>query len=136
MEDATSHDGEAHDGLRMEDLERLTGQPRRNIRFLIAQKVVPEPRSRGRNASYGPEHLVALKTYARLKAAGVGSLDVIRERIAAAGDGGPLLIAPLPGVEVRIEASVLREKGAEALASAIADAVRGAARAEPEEKAE
>jgi DNA-binding transcriptional MerR regulator len=136
MDDAHNHEGGAADGLRMDDLERLTGQPRRNIRFLIAEKVIPQPRSRGRKASYGPEHLEALKVYSRLKAAGISSLDVIRDRIGSARGGGPLLIAPMPGVEVRIEASVLRELGAEALARAIGDAVRTAAQAEPEEKAE
>ena len=116
----------------MDDLERLSGQPRRNIRFLIAEGVVPESRSRGRGASYGPEHVDALAQYSQLKAAGVQSLSAIRDRIASARRGGTLVVAPMPGVEVRIEASVLQEMGADALAEAIAGAVRNAARTSEE----
>lgn len=139
MKDATNGRARtaSREELKMEDLERLTGQPRRNIRFLIAEGVVPTPLSRGRNASYGQEHVAALKLYAQLKAAGVQSIAAIKERIEAAREGGTLRIAPVPGVEVRIEASVLRVMGTEALAETIADAVRAAARMpEPEEKAE
>ena len=116
----------------MDDLERLSGQPRRNIRFLISEGVVPESRSRGRGASYGSEHVEALAQYSRLKAAGIQSIAAIRDRIASARLGGTLVVAPVPGVEVRIEASVLREMGAEALAQAVAGAIRNAARTSEE----
>lgn len=129
----TGNNGEGD--LRMEDLERLTGQPRRNIRYLISEGIVPAPSSRGRNASYGKEHVAALKLYTQLKAAGVQSLAAIRDRIAFAGDGGTISLEPVPGVEIRIEASVMRAMGAEALAETLAEAVRAAATTrEPERR--
>lgn len=128
-------DRHSTDDLNIDDLERLTGQPRRNIRFLISEQVVPEARSRGRWASYGPEHVQALSRYAEMKAAGIHSLDLIKERIQLASKGvGPLEIAPLEGVTVRIEASVLEGKGAEALAEAIGEAVRKAVAQRNEER--
>lgn len=119
---------ETSDELNIQQLEELTGQPRRNIRFLIAEQVVPEPRGKSRWASYGPEHVRALTVYAELKAAGIHSLDVIRQRIRLAAQGGePLVVAPMPGVEIRIEEAVLTEMGADALVERIGEAVRQAA---------
>lgn len=114
--------------VNISELEEVTGQPRRNIRFLIAEQVVPEPYSKGRGASYGPEHVRALAVYSEMRAQGVGSLELIRERVRVREDSLPLVVSPRDGVEVRIESSVLEEIGAEALAREIAKAVRKAAR--------
>lgn len=117
---------DAEGALKIEDLERLTGQPKRNIRFLISEGVVPESYGKKRWASYGEEHVRALEFYAELKRQGIGSLDVIRERMAVQGDSSALVISPLRGVEVRIESSILQSMGAEALAKEIANAVEKA----------
>jgi hypothetical protein len=113
--------------VKIDELEQLTGQPRRNIRFLIAEQVVPEPYSRGRGASYGPEHVRALALYGEMKAQGITSLDVIRERIRLADEAGPLVVVPAAGVEVRIERQILQETGVDRLVEQISEAVRKAA---------
>jgi len=90
--------------VKIDELEKLSGQPRRNIRFLISEDIVPEPYSKGRGATYGSEHVRALEIYTQMKASGVTSLDVIRDRVRA--DTGPQAVrafaaaAPPQGFEL------------------------------------
>lgn len=106
--------------LKIDDLEKSSGVPRRNIRFLISEAVVPEPYSRGRGATYGLEHLEALKIYAQMKAQGVSSLGVIRDAIRN-GEApefsvspSPLEVSktktlnPYPGVEIKLDIDALQ----------------------------
>lgn len=87
--------------MNMQELEERSGHPKRLIRYLIGQEVVPPPEGGKRFASYGDEHLRALSIYGAAKAEGVESLDVIRSRIET---GDPVEVYEvLPGVELRIE---------------------------------
>jgi DNA-binding transcriptional MerR regulator len=96
--------------MNIHELEQLTGQPARNIRFLIAEGIVPEPHGKARWASYGDEHVRALEFYAELKASGVTSLSAIRERVARRTNGEEhVVLSPLPGVEIRIEPSLIAD---------------------------
>lgn len=117
-----------HDDLKIDDLARITGQPRRNIRYLIAKKIVPEPRGAGRWASYGREHVEALSLYSELKDSGIHSLEFIRKKVQQQGEkkGFPLELTPLEGVTVRIEPAALEGMGIDALVEAIGNAVRKA----------
>lgn len=71
----------AQHNLTIDDLAETSGQPRRNIRFLISEGVVPEPVGERRWARYGPEHVHALAIYADMKSRGITSLDIIRAKI-------------------------------------------------------
>lgn len=96
--------------MNIRELEKLTGQPARNIRFLIAEGIVPEPHGKARWASYGQEHVDALAFYAELKSQGITSLSAIRERVARRANGEEqIMIVPVPGVEVRILPSAIRD---------------------------
>lgn len=54
--------------LNLDELEQLSGVPARQIRELIRLGVIPAPSSRGRGATYGPEHADRLRAWKRLKA--------------------------------------------------------------------
>lgn len=113
--------------MNIHELEEMTGQPARNIRFLIAEGIVPEPHGKARWASYGEEHVAALAFYGELKSQGVTSLSAIRERIARRfAEGEDTVISPLPGVEIRVASSVLRGADVDGLSEAIGRAVRSA----------
>ena len=113
--------------MNIPELEELTGQPARNIRFLIAEGIVPEPYGKARWASYGEEHVRALAFYAELKAEGVTSLSAIRERVARRANGdGQIVIAPLPGVEIRIVPSAIRDTDINELSRKIRAALKSA----------
>ncbi|TWG67661.1 MULTISPECIES: MerR family transcriptional regulator [unclassified Aminobacter] len=114
-------------GLKIDDLERRTGQPRRNIRFLIAEGVVPEPYGRGKAAYYTEEHVTALTMYSDLKKA--HSLEFIRNKVREALEGEVLELAPVEGVTVRVERLALNKLGIEALIETIGTAVKEAVEA-------
>ena len=113
--------------MNIHELAELTGQPARNIRFLIAEGIVPEPHGKARWASYGDEHVRALAFYAELKAQGITSLGAIRERVAQRLNGqGQIVIAPLPGVEIRIVPSAIKEIDFDDLSRTIRAAIESA----------
>lgn len=91
----------------MHELEEATGLPPRLIRFLVAEGVVPPPQGGRRHAEYGDAHLRAIRIYQAAKREGVGSLDVIRERVGKGG--GADIRAVAPGIEVRIEEGAVAE---------------------------
>lgn len=101
--------------MNIHELELASGQPARNIRFLIEQGVMPGPEGTKRWAKYGDEHLAALAVYTKAKSEGVGSLDVIRERIekaallGATSSGGVFEV--IPGVELKIDDGALGNVG-------------------------
>jgi hypothetical protein len=87
--------------VNLQELEELSGQPARLIRYLISEEVVPRPSGGKRFASYGDEHVRALSVYREAKDEGVDSLDVIRARIEHGHRSEVFRIAD--GVEIKIE---------------------------------
>jgi hypothetical protein len=92
--DATEAESDGPDGsaedvprLTMKELEDLTGQPVRNIRYLIAEGIVPRPIGRKRWAHYGQEHVDAILRYAKSKEA--ARLDSLKAMSASAADDPP-----------------------------------------------
>jgi DNA-binding transcriptional MerR regulator len=57
-------------GLTIEELAERTGTPVRTIRFYIAERLLPSPGTRGREASYSEEHLLRLMLVRRLSERG------------------------------------------------------------------
>jgi DNA-binding transcriptional MerR regulator len=80
------------------ELEERSGLDARTIRFLIAQKIIPEPNGSGRGASYDTSHLQALANYRALKDEGL-KLDAIRRRVV---DGNKItnVLEIVPGLEM------------------------------------
>ena len=113
------------DEISIERLEELTGVPRRNIRYLISEGVVPEPHGQKRWARYGPEHINSLQIYADMKKSGVSSLDIIRNKIlSAAEDLPPLVLNDIDGVEIKIDQATLQKMGVENLIKEITETIR------------
>lgn len=111
--------------ISIEQLEEITGVPRRNIRYLISEGVVSEPHGQKRWARYGPEHINALQIYAEMKKSGVSSLDIIRSKILnAAEDLPPLVLNEIDGVEIKIDQGTLRKMGVENLIKEITETIR------------
>lgn len=111
--------------MKIDELEDLSGQPRRNIRFLISENVIPEPNGVGRSATYDETHLAALKTYSEMKAAGIGSLEIIKNKIraGASGEAEKIEITPAPGISVSIEKRVLEESDIGTIVGAVTNAL-------------
>lgn len=80
------------------ELEEKSGLDARTIRFLIAEKIIPEPNGSGRGASYDTNHLQALVNYRALKDEGL-KLEAIRKRVA---DGNKVtnILEIVPGLEM------------------------------------
>jgi DNA-binding transcriptional MerR regulator len=57
-------------GLTIEELAERAGVPVRTVRFYIAERLLPGPGARGREASYGEEHLLRLMLVRRLSERG------------------------------------------------------------------
>ena len=113
--------------MNIHELEELTGQPARNIRFLIAEGIVPEPHGKARWASYGEEHVRALAFYAELKAQGITSLERHPRTGGQRANGEEqIVIAPLPGVEIRIVPSAIKEIDFDDLSRTIRAAIESA----------
>jgi DNA-binding transcriptional MerR regulator len=113
--------------VNIHELEELTGQPARNIRFLIAEGIVPEPNGKARWACYGPKHVEAIAFYEELKSQGITSIEAIRQRVQKRVEvGDELVLVPMPGVEIRIGAKVLQDVPKRELMKAIRESVEGA----------
>lgn len=80
------------------ELEEKSGLDARTIRFLIAEKIMPEPNGSGKGASYDTRHLEASATYRALKNEGL-KLDAIRKRMAD-GNKTTNVLQIVPGLEL------------------------------------
>jgi DNA-binding transcriptional MerR regulator len=57
-------------GFTIEELAEQAGVPVRTVRFYITERLLPGPGTRGREASYGEEHLLRLRLVRRLSERG------------------------------------------------------------------
>ncbi len=88
------------------ELELKTGLDARTIRFLVAEGIVPAPNGTGRGAHYDSTHLEAIDTYKNLRASGITSLDVIREKVHS-GNKIAHVFAITPDLELHFHAGPL-----------------------------
>ena len=107
--------------MNREELEAASGVTARNIRFLIAEGLLPPPVGAGRGASYTGEHLRALLTYAAAKERGVASLDVIRREIASGEE--KIDIPVMSGVRMTVARETLETWSTEQLVHAVRTAL-------------
>jgi DNA-binding transcriptional MerR regulator len=76
------------DELSIDDLAGAVGMTRRGVRFYVQAKLLAPPRTRGRGAHYGPEHLKQLQRIIELQSAG-HSLEEIRRIFSGASVPAP-----------------------------------------------
>ena len=103
--------------MNMRELSRLTGQPERQIRYMIAEGFVPSPRGGRAHADYGDDHVAAVRRYSALRRQGLAP-NAIRVLLA----GG--LAIPFPvvsGVTLTVDPRLL---GGPMDIGALADRVR------------
>jgi DNA-binding transcriptional MerR regulator len=92
----------------MRELEEATGQPARQIRYLISEGVVPPPNGNTRSATYDERHLAAVRRYVSLKESGFGLLDALRDMISRAeAESRVTVLHPAEGIELRIDAETM-----------------------------
>lgn len=103
--------------MNREELEAASGISARNIRFLIAEGLLPPPVGAGRGARYTEEHLRILKAYSAAKERGVSSLDVIRREIASGDE--KIAIPVTAGVELVLTRSALKDQSVGDLLAAL-----------------
>lgn len=92
----------------MRELEEATGQPARQIRYLISEGVVPPPDGHTRSATYDERHVAAVRRYVRLKESGFGLLDALRDMVSRAeAESRVTVLHPVEGIEIRIDAETI-----------------------------
>ena len=103
--------------MNMRELSLLTGQPERQIRYMIAEGFVPPPRGGRTHADYADDHVSAIRRYAVLRRQGLPP-QAIRVLLASAMTA-PFPVAP--GVTLHVDPQLL---GSAMDIDALADRIR------------
>jgi MerR family transcriptional regulator, copper efflux regulator len=90
--------------LNIHDLTTLTGETARQIRYLIAEGLMPPPAGGRANADYGDVHVAAIRTFQRLRSLGFrpAAIRLLRE-----GRGAPISIPLAPGLALSLDPALL-----------------------------
>ena len=103
------------------ELIRLTGQPARQIRYMIAEGFIPPPRGGRANADYGDDHVKAIRRYVALRRQGLPP-QAIRVLLSANGSV-PFEIAA--GISLNVDPQILgTEMDVDALGARVRDVLR------------
>lgn len=89
--------------MHIRDLIARTGIAERQVRYLIAEGLIPPPRGGRANADYGEDHVAAITRYARLREIGFPPAAI--KLLLEAREGAPFPIAP--GVTLVIAPALL-----------------------------
>ena len=89
--------------MNLRELTQRTGQPERQIRYMIAEGFVPPPRGGRAHADYGDDHVTAIRRYAVLRKQGLPP-QAIRVLLAS-GMTAPFPVAP--GISLQIDPQIL-----------------------------
>lgn len=78
--------------MKLRELAEMMGIAPRQVRYLIAEEFVPPPSGGRAHASYGKEHIDAIRRYLRLKELGLSpaAIRVLLE----SREGAPFPVAP------------------------------------------
>ena len=95
--------------MKIRDLTEITGIAERQVRYLIAEGFIPPPRGGRAHASYGEDHVAAIRRYNRLRELGFppAAIKVLLD----AKEGAPFPVAP--GVTLVVDPELIGS-GAEA----------------------
>ncbi|MBV1800502.1 helix-turn-helix domain-containing protein [Siccirubricoccus sp. G192] len=106
--------------MNIHELTALTGETPRQVRYLVAEGLMPPPEGGRANASYGAAHLAAIRAYQRLRALGFkpAAIRLIRE-----GRGGPITLPIVPGLALSIDPALLAGVGPRTDSRALAERV-------------
>jgi len=107
--------------MNMRELSSLTGQPERQIRYMIAEGLVPPPRGGRAHADYGDDHVTAIRRYVLLRQQGLPPQAI--KVLLAGGTTAPFPVAP--GITLQIDPQLL---GVEMDVDAMLDRIRHALR--------
>ena len=89
--------------MNIRELAALTGAAERQIRYLIAEGFIPPPEGGRAKASYGDDHVAAIRRYARLHELGFPPAAIkvlLRSR-----QGAPFPV--VPGITLIVDADLL-----------------------------
>lgn len=105
--------------MNIRELGDLTGQPERQIRYMIAEGFVPAPRGERAHADYGDDHVAAIRRYTSLRQLGF-TPQAIKVLLA----GGTAVPFPVhPGITLQVDPQLI---GGALDADALVDRVRHA----------
>ena len=89
--------------MNIRELVSITGMPKRQMRYLIAEGFMPPPRGGRANADYGDDHVAAIHRYTRLRDLGFPPAAI--KLLLEGGQGAPFPVAP--GVTLVIDPNLL-----------------------------
>jgi MerR family transcriptional regulator, copper efflux regulator len=90
--------------VNIHELTALTGETARQVRYLIAEGLMPPPAGGRANADYGDAHVAAIRAFQRLRALGFrpAAIRLLRE-----GRGAPVSIPLAPGLAISLDPALL-----------------------------
>jgi DNA-binding transcriptional MerR regulator len=90
--------------MNIHELTELTEETPRQIRYLVAEGLMPAPDGGRSNASYGDVHVAAIRAYQRLRTLGFkpAAIKLLRE-----GRGGPVTLPVAPGIALALDPALL-----------------------------
>jgi DNA-binding transcriptional MerR regulator len=90
--------------MNIHELTELTQETPRQIRYLVAEGLMPAPAGGRSNASYGEAHVAAIRAYQRLRALGFkpAAIRLLRE-----GRGGPVTLPVATGIALALDPALL-----------------------------
>jgi MerR family transcriptional regulator, copper efflux regulator len=77
--------------MNIRDLTARTGLAERQVRYLIAEGLIPPPRGGRSNADYTEDHVAAITRYVRLRDLGFPPAAI--KLLIQSGEGAPFLVA-------------------------------------------
>ena len=89
--------------MHIRELCARTGIVERQVRYLIAEGIVPAPRGGRARADYGDDHVAAVRRYLRLRELGFPPAAI--RLLAQTGEGAPFAVAP--GITLVIDPGLL-----------------------------
>jgi len=89
--------------MHIKELIARTGIAERQVRYLIAEDLVPAPRGGRANADYGEDHVEAIRRYVRLHDLGFPPAAI--KLLLQTGTGAPFPVAP--GITLVIAPEIL-----------------------------
>jgi MerR family transcriptional regulator, copper efflux regulator len=94
--------------MNIHELTALTGETPRQVRYLVAERLIPPPEGGRSNASYSEMHVAAIHDPQRLRAFGFKPAAI---RLLRKGRGGPVTLPIAPGLALRLDPVLLTGAG-------------------------